>query len=139
MKLVVCLDENKGIRFFGKRQSQDELQRKNLFELIGNAKLFLTKYSYDLYRDFEFNFEIIDENTEIVEDSVFLYEGEFLERFLPYVDEIIVYFWNRDYPFDETFEEFLNDDWKAREIFEFKGKSHEKITRKIFVKENKDE
>ena len=139
MKLVVCLDENKGIRFFGKRQSQDELQRKNLFELIGNAKLFLTKYSYDLYTDFEFNFEIIDENTEIVEDAVFLYEGEFLERFLPYVDEIIVYFWNRDYPFDETFEEFLNDDWKAREIFEFKGKSHEKITRKMFLKENKDE
>ena len=139
MKLVVCLDENKGIRFFGKRQSQDELQRKNLFELIGNSKLFLTKYSYDLYKDFEFNFEIIDENTEIVEDSVFLYEGEFLERFLPYVDEIIVYFWNRDYPFDEIFEEFLNDDWKAREIFEFKGKSHEKITRKMFLKENKDE
>ena len=139
MKLVVCLDENNGIRFFCKREGQDELQRKNLFELIGNAKLFLTKYSYDLYKDFEFNFEIIDENTEIVEDSVFLYEGEFLERFLPYVDEIIVYFWNRDYPFDETFEEFLNDDWKAREIFEFKGKSHEKITRKIFVKENKDE
>ena len=41
MKLVVCLDENNGIKFFGKRQSQDELQRKNLFELIGNLKLFM--------------------------------------------------------------------------------------------------
>ena len=64
MKLVVCLDENNGIKFFGKRQSQDELQRKNLFELIGNLKLFLTEYSYDLYKDIEFNFEIIDENQE---------------------------------------------------------------------------
>ena len=139
MKLVVCLDENKGIRFFGKRQSQDELQRKNLFKLIGNAKLFLSEYSYDLYKDSKFNFEIIYENTEIVEDSVFLYEGEFLDRFLPYVDEIIVYFWNRDYPFDETFDEFLQDCWNEKEVLEFKGKSHEKITRKIFVKENKDE
>ena len=139
MKLVVCLDEKNGIRFFGKRQSQDELQRKNLFELIENSKLFLTEYSYNLYKDFEFNFEIIDENTEIVEDSVFLYEGEFLERFLPYVDEIIVYFWNRDYPFDETFDEVEQDCWKEKEVLEFKGKSHEKITRKIFVKENKDE
>ena len=75
MKLVVCLDENNGIKFFGKRQSQDELQRKNLFELIGNSKIFLTGYSYDLYKDIEFNFEIIDEKIEIDEDSVFLYEG----------------------------------------------------------------
>ncbi len=35
-----------------------------------------------------------------------------------------------------TFDEFLQDCWKEIEIFEFKGKSHEKITRKIFVKEN---
>ena len=131
MKLVVCLDENNGIKFFGKRQSQDELQRKNLFELIGNLKLFLTEYSYNLYKDIEFNFEIIDENTEIIKNSVFLYEGDFLEKFLPSVDEIIVYFWNRDYPFDETFDEFLQDCWKEIETFEFKGKSHEKITRKI--------
>mgnify|MGYP000596233867 CR=1 FL=1 len=96
MKLVVCLDENNGIKFFGKRQSQDELQRKNLFELIGNLKLFLTEYSYNLYKDVEFNFEIIDENTEIIKNSVFLYEGDFLEKFLPSVDEIIVYFWNSD-------------------------------------------
>ena len=139
MKLVVCLDENNGIKFFGKRQSQDELQRKNLFELIGNSKLFVSEYSYDLYKDFEFNFEIIDEKTKIIENSVFLYEGDFLEKFLSLVDEIIVYFWNRNYPFDEVFEEFLKDCWKEKEVFEFKGKSHDKITRKIFVKENKDE
>lgn len=139
MKLVVCLDKNNGIRFFHKRQSQDELQRKNLFELIGNSKLFVSEYSYDLYKDFEFNFEIIDEKTKIIENSVFLYEGDFLEKFLSLVDEIIVYFWNRNYPFDEVFEEFLKDCWKEKEVFEFKGKSHDKITRKIFVKENKDE
>lgn len=139
MKLVVCLDKNNGISFFGKRQSQDELQRKNLFELIGNSKFFLTENSFDLYQDFEFNFEIISEKTEILEDSVFLYEGEELERFLPFVDEIICYFWNRDYPFDETFEEFLKPNWKKKESFEFEGKSHEKITRKIFKRENNNE
>lgn len=139
MKLVVCLDKNNGIRFFHKRQSQDEFQRKNLFELIGNTKFYLSEYSFELYKDFDFNFEIINKNTVIVENSIFLYEGDFLEKFLPSVDEIIVYFWNRDYPFDETFEEFLNYGWKERELFEFRGTSHEKITRKIFIKENKDE
>lgn len=139
MKLVVCLDKNNGISFFGKRQSQDELQRKNLFELIEDKKLYVVENSYDLYKDYAFNFEIINENTEIDNDAVFLYEGDYLDKFLPYVDEIICYFWNRDYPFDETFDEFLQDCWKEIEIFEFKGKSHEKITRKIFVKENKDE
>lgn len=139
MKLVVCLDKNNGIRFFHKRQSQDEFQRKNLFELIGNTKFYLSEYSFELYKDFDFNFEIINKNTVIVENSIFLYEGDFLEKFLPSVDEIIVYFWNRDYPFDEVFDEFLNYGWKERELFEFRGKSHEKITRKIFIKENKDE
>lgn len=138
MKLVVCLDKNNGISFFHKRQSQDEFQRKNLFELIGKSKLFLSEYSFELYKDFDFNFRIIDDNTKFSENSVFLYEGEFLEKFLPITDEIICYFWNRDYPFDEVFEEFLNYGWKEIEICEFKGKSHEKITRKVYVKEKKD-
>ena len=72
MKLVVCLDKNNGISFFGKRQSQDELQRKNLFELIEDKKLYVAENSYDLYKDYAFNFEIINENTEINNDAVFL-------------------------------------------------------------------
>ena len=107
-------------------------KEKNLFELIGNAKLFFDKYSYDLYKDFEFNFEIIDENTEIVEDSVFLYEGEFLERFLPYVDEIIVYFWNRDYPFDETFEEFLMMIGRQEKSLNLKERVMKRLQEKCF-------
>ncbi len=62
MKLVVCLDKNNGISFFGKRQSQDELQRKNLFELIEDKKLYVAENSYDLYKDYAFNFEIINED-----------------------------------------------------------------------------
>ena len=136
MKLVVCLDKNNGISFFGKRQSQDELQRKNLFELIEDKKLYVAKNSYDLYKDYAFNFEIINENTEIDNDAVFLYEGDYLDKFLSYVDEIICYFWNRDYPFDETFEEHLKNIWKEKEKVEFKGKSHDEITRIRYVKED---
>ncbi|WP_313962175.1 hypothetical protein [uncultured Parvimonas sp.] len=136
MKLVVCLDKNNGISFFGKRQSQDELQRKNLFELIEDKKLYVAENSYDLYKDYAFNFEIINENTEINNDAVFLYEGDYLDKFLPYTDEIICYFWNRDYPFDKIFEEHLKNIWKENEKVEFKGKSHDEITRIRYVKED---
>ena len=80
--------------------------------------------------------EIINENTEIDNDAVFLYEGNYLDKFLPYTDEIICYFWNRDYPFDETFEEHLKNIWKEKEKVEFKGKSHDEITRIRYVKED---
>lgn len=134
MKLVVCLDDNFGILFNKRRQSSDEIQRIDLKNIIKEKKVYLTEYSFDLYKDLNLDFEIIDENSSnFLDDSFFIYEGEFLEKVIEKVDEIICYFWNRDYPFDESFE--ILENFKLIESFDFKGKSHDKITRKIFIKE----
>lgn len=131
MKLVVCVDDNFGILFNKRRQSLDLNQRMDLKKIILDKKVYLTEYSYDLYKDLSLNFEIIKEDSDcFIDDSFFIYEGEFLEKFISKVDEIICYFWNREYPFDETFD--ILDEFKEIESFSFKGKSHEKITRKIY-------
>lgn len=131
MKLVVCVDDNFGISFNKRRQSFDFLQRDDLKNIILDKKVYLTEYSYDLYKDLNLNFEIVDKNfKDFLDDSFFIYEGKFLEKIIFKVDEIICYFWNRDYPFDETFD--ILDDFKEVESFSFKGKSHDKITRKIY-------
>lgn len=134
MKLIVCVDDNLGISFFGKRQSMDEIQRKDVFETVKNNKVYLSQYSYDLYKDLNLDFKIISEDEKNNFDGYFIYEGEFLDSFIDYVDEIICYNWNRNYPFDETFDELKKDIWKEIERLDFVGKSHEKITKIRYVR-----
>ncbi|MCI5996815.1 MAG: hypothetical protein PT934_03425 [Peptoniphilaceae bacterium] len=134
MKLIVCVDDNLGISFFGKRQSMDEIQRKDVFETVKNNKVYLSQYSYDLYKDLNLDFKIVSGDEENNFDGYFIYEGEFLESFIDYIDEIICYNWNRNYPFDETFDELKKDIWKEIERLEFVGKSHEKITKIRYVR-----
>lgn len=134
MKLIVCVDDNLGISFFGKRQSMDEIQRKDVFETVKNNKVYLSQYSYDLYKDLNLDFKIVSGDEENNFDGYFIYEGEFLESFIDYIDEIICYNWNRNYPFDETFDELKKDIWTEIERLEFVGKSHEKITKIRYVR-----
>ncbi len=134
MKLIVCVDDNLGISFFGKRQSMDEIQRKDVFETVKNNKVYLSQYSYDLYKDLNLDVKIVSGDEENNFDGYFIYEGEFLESFIDYIDEIICYNWNRNYPFDETFDELKKDIWKEIERLEFVGKSHEKITKIRYVR-----
>ena len=134
MKLIVCVDDNFGISFNKRRQSFDTLQMEDVKKIILNKKVYLTSYTYDLYKSMDLNFEIIDEDTEFLNDSFFIYEGDFIEKVFENVTEIICYYWNRNYPFDKTFEDFKS--FKEIDNFSFKGKSHDKITRKKYVKEN---
>lgn len=133
MKLVVCLDDNFGILFNNRRQSSDVVQREDFKKIVLDKKVYLSEYSYDLYKDMDLNFEVISEETEISEDSFFIYEGEFLEKILENVDEIILYFWNRVYPADTDFE--IPTGFKEIESFDFVGNSHDKISRKLYIKE----
>lgn len=132
MKLVICLDENNGINFNKRRQSQDIKQREDFVKLIGKEKLFLKEYSFELYKDFDLNLEIVKDFYE--KEGYYLFEEKVSDEFLEKVDTIICYFWNRDYPFDETFEAYQNKEWKEFEKKEFVGKSHDKITRIIYKK-----
>ena len=45
MNVLVCIDKDNGMMFFGKRQSQDIVQREKMLELIGQQKVFMTAYS----------------------------------------------------------------------------------------------
>ena len=53
MKLVVCVDDNFGILFNKRRQSSDKMQRMDLKNIVLNSKVYLSRYSYDLYKDMD--------------------------------------------------------------------------------------
>lgn len=94
--------------------------------------MFLKGYSLELYRDFDFNFEIVEDFGE--EDGYYLFEESVPNSFLSNANTLICYFWNEEYPFDEVFDAFKNAQWKEIERMNFVGNSHEKITGIVYKK-----
>lgn len=128
MKLIVCLDDNKGMMFNNRRQSRDRVLIENVLELCKGEKLYTNEYSSKIFP--ETSVEIC-EKPEDIKNGYF-----FAENVLPNEEricEIIVYKWNRVYPADVHFNIDL-DNWNLTETVDFEGSSHEKITREIYVR-----
>lgn len=126
MKLVVCLDDNNGMMFNKRRQSRDRVLVENILELCKGEKLYTNEYSASLFPD---NTVEILENPENVENAYCFAENFTVNE--EYIDEIIVYKWNRLYPADAYFNIDLGN-WTLEETVDFEGSSHEKITREIY-------
>lgn len=126
MKLIVCLDDNKGMMFNKRRQSRDRVLIANVIELYKGEKLYTNEYSGKLFPE---NTIEICENPEMVEDGYCFAENFTVNE--EKVDEIIVYKWNRVYPADTYFNIDL-ENWNLIETVDFEGSSHEKITREIY-------
>lgn len=135
MKLIVCTDLNNGILFNNRRQSRDKLLIEHIYNLVGENKLWITEFSKNLFEEGKYNLFEIDNIENIKEDDfVFIenYSPKILEEKL---NEIILFNWNRNYPADLYFDISL-DSWKLESEIEIEGSSHEKITQKIYRREN---
>ena len=126
MKLIVCLDDNNGMMFNKRRQSRDRVLIENVLEFCKGEKLYTNEYSAKLFPE---NTVEIFENIELIGIS-FCFAEDFTVH-EEYVDEIIVYKWNRLYPADTYFNIDL-ENWSLIESVDFEGSSHEKITREIY-------
>ena len=122
MVLIVCLDDSNGMMFNNRRQSKDCEVRKDMLSMVGENKFWMSEYSKGQFEEKNNCCSNIDEADYIfVENSKDIPNVEF--------EKIIVYRWNRKYPSDMVFE------LKNRQLVsseEFKGNSHDKITREIY-------
>ena len=126
MKLIVCLDDNNGMMFNKRRQSRDRVLIENMIELCKDEKFYTNEYSVSLFPE---NAVEIFDNIEDVEKSYCFAENFTVNE--DYVDEIIVYKWNRVYPADFKCDiDFSRFD--LVECLDFKGFSHEKITKETY-------
>ncbi|MBE5935230.1 MAG: hypothetical protein E7262_05500 [Lachnospiraceae bacterium] len=162
MKLIVCVDKNNGMMFNNRRQSRDIEVIKDILGNI-DGSLWIGQYSKELFVDyFEKNnitFEQLDNNIinasidgkkfEIVVDEKRGVEYYFIERnvndllmeldnetvkdYTNNIDEIILYNWNKVYPADVQFEVDLSQYSKVESV-EFKGNSHDVITKYVYSK-----
>ena len=67
MILIVCVDDNMGMAFNHRRQSQDRLLRRRLLERVGASKLWMSPYTAR-------QFDALLENVQVSE--TFLSEAE---------------------------------------------------------------
>ena len=133
MKLIVCVDDMGGILFNRRRVSSDQLVIADLIGYVGESKLFASEYSRKLFPTGEKVALLSDFSAVAVDDYVFL-EDDLPQSVWEQVREVVVYHWNRLYPSDVRFPiEEIQKLGKLNSVVEFKGNSHEKITREVYA------
>lgn len=132
MNIAVCTDDDMGMLFNSRRQSRDRELIKDFVAAAGGNKILINPYSEILFEEYNV---IADENMlDAADENDFCFVEK--ESILPYSSKIktlIVYKWNRKYPADFYFE--MPQGFTLSETAEFKGSSHEKITKEIYVNE----
>lgn len=130
MEIIVCLDNSDGMLFNHRRQSKDR-------EVIEDIE---REVEYDLIKIDEFSVDLFSgENFWILEDvskkkGIYFVENKSLKEYENDIEKLIIYRWNRDYPADAYLDIDYKSNFKLIETYDFKGYSHERITKEIYVK-----
>ena len=135
MKVIVCLDDNNGMLFNQRRQSQDKDLRSDMINHLHGRKLWMNEYSAKQFEEVYRPFIVVDENPAVnsgEEDDCFI-ENFTLRPYEEKVSALIIYRWNRKYPADRHLDIDLAN-WRLVHTEEFPGNSHDKITREEYIK-----
>ena len=133
MKIILCVDKKNGMMLFGKRQSQDRVQRERMLSLVGDNCLWISNYSSSLF-DLADNIKIDDNFSEKALDNDYCF-FEDKEIDILKATTVVLYKWNRQYPADKYFSCDLKKlGFKLVSKTDFEGSSHEKITEEIYEK-----
>lgn len=137
MVLAVCVDDNMGMLFNNRRQSQDREVRRQLLEEAGEHTLWMNAYSGKQFADAGANVRIDEDFLSKAQPGDWCFMERFPEEggkaFFENIEQILLFRWNRSYPADVYFD-FSPEKWKLAERQDFKGYSHETITKEVYVK-----
>lgn len=134
MWLMACVDDNLGMAFNHRRQSQDRVLRQKLLERAAGKPLWMSPYSAG-------QFQPLPQNVQVAEDfwaragageycfAELQPPGAWLDR----LEGVVLYRWNRRYPSDVKFDLPLEGfNFRARQ--DFTGYSHPQITEEVYLR-----
>ena len=129
MQVIITVENRNGMLFNHRRVSRDQKVSERILAYCKEKKLWMNAYSAKL---FENNPQICVSETFLEQkDAICFVEDQDVTPYLPEIDTIILFHWNRDYPADVFFEVDLSK-WRLEERKDFSGYSHEKITKEIY-------
>lgn len=130
MKLIVCVDNQNGMAFNHRRQSQDRVLVERIEDLVADSTLRMAPYSQKFFS----GENIVASSSYLSDADVDDYCFVELDDMRPYEDKIqkvIVFRWNRHYPSDVKFGIDLSN-WRLVASEEFPGSSHLKIAMEVY-------
>lgn len=137
MTLITCIDDRGGQAFHRRRLSRDRALCARVLELAGTGPLRLSPYSLPLFEAFPSAPLLAGEDflSQTAGDELCFAEREDLTPWLDRADKLVLFRWNRTYPFDLRFPlEELEKRWALAGRLDFPGSSHEKITEETYEK-----
>ena len=135
MIVIVCVDDNMGMMFNHRRQSQDRVLRERILQKTKDIKLWMNHYSAKQFGDnAQVNIDDSFLSKAAPTDACFV-EDQSTAPYEQWIDKIVLYKWNRTYPADMHFDIPLSSkSWNLISTEDFVGSSHEKITEEVYTK-----
>ena len=139
MKIIVCIDENFGMMFNGRRQSKDRVVREKIYALSKGSKLFMNNFSHSQFEEKYDNIIVDEEFLKKAEKDDFCFVED--KAFLPSIaDMLYVFCWNRLYPNDFALGFNIEESgFRCIQSVNFEGYSHKNITLNIYERVESDE
>lgn len=142
MILITCVDNNMGMLFNHRRQSQDRVLKERILKSASGKIIWMNHYSENNLKILKIISTILknynlDEHflSKAACNDICFVEDCSVAPFEQKIEKIILYKWNRDYPADFYFDIPLSEHgWKLISSEDFVGSSHDKITEEIYVK-----
>ena len=136
MTVFLCIDERGGMIFMNRRVSSDKILTKDIEKSVGDGILYISDFSEFLFENSDMSVMSVPNPLQIAGEGDFVFvENLSLKERIEKIDKLIIYNWNRKYPFDFSLDiNPLEEGFRLSEIYDFKGKSHDKITKEIYVK-----
>lgn len=135
MNLIVFIDDNGGMMFNHRRQSRDRVALQMILDMT--SILWMNEYSASLFTDLaapqiQVDAQFLDKAGPA---DYCLVENVDVSPYLPFIEKIILFHWNRSYPSDMKFPIKLDGGkWVRQSQEDFVGSSHEKITMEVYAK-----
>ncbi len=131
MTIYVCLDDQGGMLFNHRRQSRDIAVLQDLGQPV-----YIDAFSEKLFLSSGIPYRLAPEDLgQLPKESGFFLENREPETVLPLADTVVIYRWNRLYPANVRWNADLTEwGFSLESLSEFPGKSHETITREVYVK-----
>ena len=136
MTVIVCLEDRGGMLFNRRRLSRDRVLTANAVELARaeGKRLSMCGFSEKLFEEYS---SLIDVDESFLDSGaeICFVENKALAPYLQLIDRLVIYRWNRTYPFDTAIDiDVSKEPWRLLLREELAGYSHEKITKEIYVK-----
>ena len=132
LNIIICIDDRGGMLFNKRRVSRDEYLLDDMLRTV-KSPLYIKPFSAKLFSE-RGGAMLCDDPLSALSDGDWCFiEDEDIEPHLHKAESVVIYKWNRTYPFDLKFNTgALNSRFALKSSENFAGHSHEKITKEIY-------